>query len=181
MFLMKSLGKLMWGEKSELVQVCGRLERDGSLLFGSSTAVVKRMSQPHTFSLILTKLSPVHDGDEEGQEGVGDDESNELTFFIAPEMNFWSEADGKTFLWQDSLHSSTFKFVADDSPTNTVALIQLFELTILQSMFEWINKTSAEEASEEQLVALKRSVFSLPLHTSYTLSLTHTHTHCPFN
>lgn len=171
---MKTLGKLMWGEKSELVELNGsfyRVPRDqkgqSECLFLHSVAVVKRMSQPHTFTLIVSRVT---DDDVAPTDG---DEENEMSFFLGPDLRYGSsldqsgEGEETAFFWQDPTGKESFKFIPAESPTNTRAFLQLFELSVLQSIYEWINKRTPDAADDDELLALKRYfwIFLFPLHT----------------
>jgi len=162
MFLVKSLGRLMFGEKSELVQVGGSLYRGDRCLFLHAQATIKKSSQPHAFTLIVTRLVQDDVVDHEEEQGDGD-VGDELSFFLAPELCYWTSPNGAEFNWRHQDNPDTpsppvpFKFVAADSPSNSPALLQLFDITVLQCMYEWANQTGPEDATEDDLLAFKAS------------------------
>ncbi|RIB17130.1 VID27 cytoplasmic protein [Gigaspora rosea] len=167
MFMIKSLGKLIWGDPDnpELIQISNGelyLVRPNSpkgnreCIFREAQAIIRRTGTEWQYQLVIDRIF------EEGEEElVSEDESEEESqggeeekvFLIDESLEFRKgQIEGlTTFAWRDLTGDpdDLFEFVCD---VNTTAhTTNAFEYTMYSCMFERKYKKSREEATEQDL------------------------------
>ncbi|CAJ0766924.1 20172_t:CDS:10 [Entrophospora sp. SA101] len=162
MFVIKSLGKLIWGNPDipELIKISAGqlyLVRPNSLkgtrecIFHDAQAVVRRTAVEWQYQLVVTRV--YQEGEDELINDSLDIEDDEKPFLIDGTLNFRKgHIDGlSTFSWRDLSGDpdDVFEFVCDVS--TTAHTVNAFEITIYQCMYERKYKKSNENATEEEL------------------------------
>ncbi|KAE8448276.1 hypothetical protein EG329_009707 [Mollisiaceae sp. DMI_Dod_QoI] len=172
MFLLKSVGALIFGDSSKenLVQLPqGQLylvrplspKGYSELIFKDAAASIRRTNQEFQYQLVIQRAY------EEGEEELLDDEEGEDADIAA----LAGERDEKTFLLDESLHfrsefrqggekvlawrdlsgdaGDLYEFVCDDS-TET-AQVQAFEITAVHCQYERKHRKNYQTATEQDL------------------------------
>ncbi|CAG8601772.1 19759_t:CDS:10 [Dentiscutata erythropus] len=167
MFMIKSLGKLIWGDPDnpELIQISNGelyLVRPNSpkgnreCIFREAQAIMRRTGTEWQYQLVVDRI--FEEGEEELiSEGESDEESQggeeEKVFLIDESLEFRKgQIEGlTTFAWRDLTGDpdDLFEFVCD---VNTTAhTTNAFEYTMYSCMFERKYRKSREEATEQDL------------------------------
>nr|KIR84859.1 cytoplasmic protein [Cryptococcus tetragattii IND107] len=165
MFVLKSLLGKMWGNPAnpELIQIPAGLlylVRPDSIkgsrecIFQDAVATIRRTGTEYQYQLVVTRAY------EEGEEQLLDEDAetdDERVFLIDQGLQFrFGTLDGDaTCSWKDlsGEEGDRWEFVSSKSVPK--ATNSLFELTLLHCMFERKYLRSHEEATDEQLQALK--------------------------
>ncbi|ODN78680.1 hypothetical protein L202_04263 [Cryptococcus amylolentus CBS 6039] len=167
MFVLKSLLGKMWGNPAnpELIQIpAGQLYlvRPDSIkgsrecIFQDAVATIRRTGVDFQYQLVVTRAY------EEGEEQLLDDDAetdDERVFLVDEALQFrFGALDGDpSCSWNDlsGEDGDLWEFVSSKSVPK--ATNSLFELTLLHCMFERKYSRSHEEATDQQLQALKYS------------------------
>ncbi|KAL0249924.1 hypothetical protein I308_103227 [Cryptococcus tetragattii IND107] len=159
MFVLKSLLGKMWGNPAnpELIQIPAGLlylVRPDSIKGSHAVATIRRTGTEYQYQLVVTRAY------EEGEEQLLDEDAetdDERVFLIDQGLQFrFGTLDGDaTCSWKDlsGEEGDRWEFVSSKSVPK--ATNSLFELTLLHCMFERKYLRSHEEATDEQLQALK--------------------------
>ncbi|BFZ59256.1 Vacuolar import and degradation protein 27 [Saitoella coloradoensis] len=163
MFMLKSLGKMIWGDpnKSEVVSIpSGQLYlvRPGSLkglrecIFKDAAACIRRTTTEYHYQMVIQRV--YEEGEEEFDENEEEDDlSDEKTFLIDESLQFRTGTrDGcVTFAWRDLSgdKGDLYEFVCDK--TSQTGSTQTFELVMYQCMFERKYRRSHENATDADL------------------------------
>ncbi|PWN86561.1 VID27-domain-containing protein [Acaromyces ingoldii] len=167
MFMLKSLFGKIWSDQNnaELIQLPAGalyLVRPGSIkgarecIYKDAVATIRRTTTEFNYQLVITRAY------EEGEEQLleEDDESDdERSFLIDASLNLRTSTTSEgepAFAWRDldGDVDDLLEFVMDGAQVNTVTR-SIFEVTFLQCAYERKFGRSHEEASDEDLEALK--------------------------
>ncbi|KAJ3117592.1 hypothetical protein HDU96_006190 [Phlyctochytrium bullatum] len=158
MFLLRSIGSIVWGKSDDsLFQIpSGELyliNPPGSkiakaMIFRNASVTIKRTTVSHNYQLLITRIF------EEGEEADEEDVETEYTFLIDEVLRFKKVAHGnkRGFFWVDPLDEKErtgFEFTVDSSTND--ATFSTFEHVVYQCMYERRSSKSHSEASEEEL------------------------------
>ncbi|KIR58981.1 cytoplasmic protein [Cryptococcus bacillisporus CA1873] len=165
MFVLKSLLGKMWGNPAnpELIQIPAGLlylVRPDSIkgsrecIFQDAVATIRRTGTEYQYQLVVTRAY------EEGEEQLLDEDAetdDERVFLIDQGLQFrFGTLDGDaTCSWKDLSGEEGDRWEFVSSKAVPKATNSLFELTLLHCMFERKYLRSHEEATDEQLQALK--------------------------
>ncbi|KAG0348608.1 hypothetical protein BG004_004736 [Podila humilis] len=158
MNVFKSLGKLIWGNEAnpELVQITSgqfylhKPNKPRQCIYIDSMATIRRTSQPFQYLLAINRVFEEGEGELEDETGeLFDDEQN---FLIDGAMQFRKvvASTGTSFTWQGLTSEDAgveYEFVCDDD--TTAFLVNSFELTIYQCMYERKHQRSHVNAEDE--------------------------------
>ncbi|RHZ68261.1 hypothetical protein Glove_296g20 [Diversispora epigaea] len=169
MFVIKSLGKLIWGNPNspQLIQIsAGQLylvrpdspKGNRECIFHDATAIVRRTGTEWQYQLVIARIfdegeEELEAEEEEEEEEEEDFESDEKAFLIDETIEFRKgHFEGLTaFCWKDPAGDpeESFEFVCD---LNTIAhTVNAFEYTIYYCMYERKYKKSREEATDQDI------------------------------
>ncbi|XAO25637.1 hypothetical protein I312_104465 [Cryptococcus bacillisporus CA1280] len=159
MFVLKSLLGKMWGNPAnpELIQIPAGLlylVRPDSIKGSHAVATIRRTGTEYQYQLVVTRAY------EEGEEQLLDEDAetdDERVFLIDQGLQFrFGTLDGDaTCSWKDLSGEEGDRWEFVSSKAVPKATNSLFELTLLHCMFERKYLRSHEEATDEQLQALK--------------------------
>lgn len=120
-------------------------------LFSNAHATIRRTSTPRNYELVVSR-APVGEEDTNGVDAMDDERS----FLIDEALAFRTGSRGTdpTFVWYDLQDDVLLEFVMDARHSNAVTR-SVFEVTFLQCAWERKTGRSHEEATDEDLEAIK--------------------------
>ncbi|KAL6062309.1 Vacuolar import and degradation protein 27 [Balamuthia mandrillaris] len=162
MFLLKSLGSLVWREDtSAFLQASGtfyRQSKEGApwhCLWNDCTATIVRSEVPHLYHLVVARVF------EEGEEPEQEDTTK--SFPLMEEMQLHKERgplEGQAFSWLDpALPTARLLFEFDDSAAK---MVNLFEATLCKCLWECTYQEPGSKVSEEELEEYSQRIWSTP-------------------
>ncbi|CAO1624978.1 unnamed protein product [Parajaminaea phylloscopi] len=169
MFMLRSIFGKIWGDQDnvELIQLpAGALylvrpsnvKGSRECIYKDAVATIRRTQTEHNYQLVVTRAY-----DEGEQQLLDEDEESddERSFLIDQALGFRSSStpEGQpAFAWRDLSgvgdSDDLLEFVMDDAQINSVTR-SIFEVTLLQCVYERKFNTSHEAASDEDLDKLK--------------------------